>query len=75
MSPNNQQMVNWMEQALAHVPGEVETLLVFNLNDRLEQPQDQREEYLATTITNYGLVEQKLYFISRQMYRVKGGCS
>ena len=68
-------MVNWMEQALAHVPGEVETLLVFNLNDRLEQPQDQREEYLATTITNYGLVEQKLYFISRQMYRVKGGCS
>ena len=51
----------------------VETLLFVNLNERLAQPRDQREEYIAVDIANYGIVDQTLHFIPRHRYRGKGG--
>ena len=38
--PNNQPTVYRVEQALAHGPAGVETLLFSDLNARLDQPQD-----------------------------------
>ena len=73
MPPNNQPTVHQVYQDLAHGPAEVETLLVGNLNDRLEQMRDQLEEDLATAIENYGLVDQTIQFIPRRRYIGKGG--
>ena len=54
--PKDQPVVHRLEQALAHVPEEVETLLVEDLNACLEQTRDQREENLENDIANHGLV-------------------
>ena len=53
----------------------LETLLVSNLNARLSQPRFEQEGDLATAITNQGLSDQSLHFISRQRYRGVGGWS
>ena len=58
--PNDKPMVHRLEQALAHVPAGVETLLVGDLNARLPQPPYQRKEYLTIVIANFLLVYQTL---------------
>ena len=73
--PDDQPTVHRVEQALGRVPAGVDTLLVCDLNARLEQPQDQREEDLVTAIVNYGIVDQTLQFIPRRNYRWNGGWS
>ena len=73
MTPNNQPEVNQVDQDLVCGPEGVEALLVGDLNDHLAQPRDICEEYLATALANYGLVDQTLHFILRRRYRGKGG--
>ena len=46
--------------------------MVGELNNCLDQPQDQHEEYLETSIANYELADQTLHFIPRRRYRGKG---
>ena len=71
--PYDQPTVNNLKQALAHSKMGVDTLLSVNCNICLTQLLDQQEKYLATTIANYGLLEQILHFISTYIYRGKGG--
>ena len=62
-----------MEQDLSCVPMGVETLLVGDLKNRMEQPQYHCEDDLETAITNYRLVDRIIHFITRQRYRVNWG--
>ena len=71
--PNDQPMVHRVEQALACGLEGVEMLLVSDLNVRLVQPRGLLEEYLATAIMSYRIVNQTLHFIPRSWYRGKGG--
>ena len=71
--PNNQMLVHWVNQARERGPAGVEMILVGDLNARREQLRDQRVDYLATAIANYGIVDQSLHVILRQRYRGKGG--
>ena len=47
--PNYQPILHRLEQALARGLAGLETLLVGDLNSRLDQPWDQRKESLETT--------------------------
>ena len=71
--PNDQPTVHRLEKALAYVTMGVDTLLSVDRNICLAQPLDQQEKYSATTIANYGILEQILQFIQRWRYRGKGG--
>ena len=64
-----------MEQDISRGLVGVEMLLVGDLNARLEQPRNQQEEDMATTIEKYRIVDQSLHFIQRQRYIGKGGWS
>ena len=61
---NDQLTVHWVEHTLVLCPKGTATVLVRNLNARLAQPCNRREEDLATAISNHGLEYQTLYFIS-----------
>ena len=63
--PNEKTTVHWVGQSLVQGLVGLETLLVGYINDCLEKTQDWHKEDLETTITNFRLVDQTLYFIPR----------
>ena len=55
--------MHWVEQALARGPPGVEMLLVDDLNARLAQLQDWREEELTAAIDDYGIGCRNLLYV------------
>ena len=47
----------------------MEEILLGDLNVRLREPQDTREEDLATALTGSGLVGMTSHFVPRRWYR------
>ena len=61
--------VHRVEQALEAAPKLMKVILLGDLNAWLREPQDAREEDLATDLVDSGLVDMKSYFIPRIHYR------
>ena len=68
--PNDVPTVHQVEQLLTENPKWVETILMGDLNERLEEPCDKREEDLTTSLADHGLEDISRYFTSRRRYRV-----
>ena len=55
MPPNDMPAVYQVDQALAAKPPEIETILMGDLNARLEDPRNNSEDDLATSLAYHGL--------------------
>ena len=67
--PNDNPDVHRMEQVPKAVPEGVEVIMLGELNFRMRDPHDEREEYLATTLADCGLVDITYHFLPRRRYR------
>ena len=70
--PNNVPAVRRMEQSLALKLKMVETILLGDLNARLGEPCDKREEDLVMALADYGLEYITRHFNLRRRYRGQG---
>ena len=52
--------------------GRVDIILLWKLNARLREPREAREEKIATTLLNSGLVDVTSHFVLRRRYRGAG---
>ena len=69
--PNDLPTVQRITQALSCGPDRVGKLLVGDLNACMDNPRDQREEYLATVLSGYGLTYHTQHFVPRRRYRAE----
>ena len=66
--PNDRPSLHCMEQGLKASPTGLDFILMGELNVRLYNPCDEREEDLATALADQGLVNMTDHFLSRQQY-------
>ena len=64
--PNDSPGVHCVQQALIVAPTLLELILMGNLNARLGDPRDKREEDLATSLSDRGLINITVYFLPRR---------
>ena len=67
--PNIMHAVHQVYQALTAKTMSIETILMVDLNARLEDPFNEREEDLTTALSNHGLENACRHFIPRRRYR------
>ena len=65
--------VNCVEQALRAAPKELDMILMGDMNTRLGDPCDEREEDLSTVLVDMGMVNMMDHFMHRR--RCRGPCS
>ena len=57
MPPNDDPLVHCVDQALKAAPKGVELILLGDLNARLREPCDEREEELIISLADHGLID------------------
>ena len=72
MTSKDMPAVYQVEQSLAAKPPGIETILMGDLNARLEDPRNNSEDDLVTALSNHGLEEARRNFTQRIWYRGKG---
>ena len=70
--PNEATDVHGVEQTLEASPKGMQAIMLQDVNASLKEPQDSREEDLATALTDSGLVNMKYHFMRRRRYRGAG---
>ena len=70
--PNDRPSVRRVEKGLRAAPEELELILVGDLNMRLGNPHDEREEDLVTALSDRGLVIMIDHFLPRRRYQGTG---
>ena len=65
-APNDRPTVHHVEQALRAAHTGLELILMGDLNARLGNPRDKREEDLAMALADRGLVNMTDHFLPRQ---------
>ena len=70
--PNDAPAIHCVEQALESDPKGMKAILLGELNAKLRELLEAREEDLATALEDSGLVDMKSHFIPRRRYRGTG---
>ena len=66
--PNNVPAVHSIEHALEAYTKVMEAILLGDLNAKLREPRDARDEYLVTALADSGIVDMISQFIPRRRY-------
>ena len=67
--PNNEPAIHCIEQSLEAAPKGMKVVLLGLINIRLREPQDSREEDIATALADSGMVNITAHFMPRRRYR------
>ena len=66
--------IHCVEQALELTPKGMELILLGDIRARFQEPENAREEYLATELAERGLVKMTSHFMPRRRYRKAVHC-
>ena len=72
MPPHDVPAVHHIKQVLEMVPKGMEVILLGDLNIRLREPREDREDELATALAGIGLMDVAAHFTPRRRYRGTG---